>query len=70
VTITISLGVVGLLAFSLVLFLLVTWLIGAQGLFFDDTFGIGALFAIAFYAILWVIPSLIAWGIWATWFKT
>lgn len=58
-------------ACSCVLFLFVTWLAHSQGIFDGgDPFGIAFIFGLALYAALWATPSLLAWAVYATWFKT
>lgn len=69
-TIALSTGAVFLIVASAMLFIAVTVFCGYAGLFDGgDTYGIGALFTLAIYAILWAIPSLVAWGVWAMWFR-
>jgi len=68
-TITLSLPILILLGISVVLFIATTLLCFQQGLFDNDSYGIGAMFALLIYAILWAIPSVLAWAIWATWIK-
>lgn len=73
-TITLTLPFLLLAGFSLGLFIGVTILCHQQGLFDAGgggyLGGIDALFTIILYAILWAIPSLIAWAAWATWFRS
>lgn len=71
-TFTLTLGLVPLvlIGVSVILFGLATWACASQGLFEgSDTFGVGAMFTLVIYAVLWAIPSLIAWAVYATWFK-
>ena len=69
-TFTITLPFILLLAFSFVMFILATLLNWQQGLFEPASdYGVGGFFALTIYAILWVIPSLAAWAIYATWWK-
>jgi hypothetical protein len=71
-TITLSLPFLLLAGFSLLLFIGVTILGHYQGMFDGgDGYagGLGGLFLIILYAILWAGPSLLAWAIWATWWK-
>lgn len=71
-TMTITLPLMLLAGFSALLFLVVTVLCHRRG-FFDSCSGVGAgfagLFLVVTYAILWAVPSLLAWAVWATWFK-
>lgn len=70
-TFTITLPLILLLAFSFVMFILATLLNWQQGLFEPASdYGFGGLFAAMIYAILWAIPSLLAWAIYATWGRT
>jgi hypothetical protein len=69
-TFTISLAAVLLLAFSALCFIGTTVFIrrmGGHG--GSDTYGIGALFDMLIYLALWVVPSLLAWAVWATWLR-
>jgi hypothetical protein len=56
-------------ACSLVLFIAVTVLAHQQGLFDGDSLGVGAMFALTFYLLFWLAPTLLAWAVWATWWK-
>lgn len=71
-TLTLPLPLLLLLGFSGLLFLVVTALCHRRGLF-DSCGGLGDVFAGLFlivnYAIFWAVPSLLAWAVWATWFK-
>jgi hypothetical protein len=72
VTFTIHLGPALLIAFSVVLFLLVTWFCHREGLTGRDSggsMGIGGLFAAFLYAIFWLAPSLAALAAWALWLR-
>lgn len=59
-----------LLLLSVALLIAATVICYWAGFFDNDTFDIGSLFAFVVYLLVWVIPSLIAWGVWATWFAT
>lgn len=72
-TLTLSLPVLALIALSLALFVGVTILAHSQGLFDGGggslLGGINALFTVALYAVFWAAPSLLAWAVWATWWR-
>jgi hypothetical protein len=38
------------------------------GLFDGDSLGVGSLFAFVVYLLVWVIPSLVSWLVYITWF--
>lgn len=72
-TITVSAGVLFVLGVALVMTGLVTWVCKAGGLF-EKTGGdylsdIDWFLSVALYIIGVGIPTLLAWAIWATWFK-
>lgn len=70
ITIALPTGLAIIIAVSVVLFILVTFLCGLSGLFDGhDSMGIGALMIVIFYSALWLVPSLLAWAVWATWWK-
>lgn len=58
-----------LFGFSLFLFTLVTIWLWQMSMFDDDSLGIGGMFCMIFYSALWACPTLLAWAIYATWFK-
>ncbi|MFN3303053.1 MAG: hypothetical protein ACK44A_04960 [Roseateles sp.] len=71
-TLTLSLPVLILLGISLALFIATTYLCHSQGMFDGGggyAGGLDGLFTVILYAIFWAIPSLIAWAVWATWFR-
>ena len=72
-TLTLSLSVLVLIGISLSLFVGVTILAHSQGMFDRGgggyLGGINALFTIILYAVFWAVPSLLAWAIWATWWR-
>ena len=71
-TLTLSLPFLLLAGFSLGLFIGVTILCHTQGLFEGGGVylaGIDSLFTLILYAVLWAVPSLGAWAVWATWFR-
>jgi hypothetical protein len=64
---TIHIGPLLLASFSLGLFLFVTWFCHREGMIGRDSggsMGIGGLFAVALYAIVWAIPTLAAIAVW------
>ena len=70
-TFTIPLSLMGIAAFSAFLFIAVTIICWRNGMFDGGggyAGGLDALFTIIAYAILWAIPSLAAWAVYATWF--
>lgn len=72
-TITFTLPFLLLAGFSLALFIGVTILAHSQGMFDGSgggyLGGIDALFTIILYAVFWAVPSLLAWAVWATWWR-
>lgn len=69
-SITIPLPILLLISGALVLFLIALWLCWSQGMFDEgDSYGIGCVFSIAVMALVFAIPSLTGWAIYATWFK-
>ena len=72
-TLTLSLPVLVLLGISFALFIGVTILAHSQGMLDGGgggyLGGIDALFTIILYAVFWAVPSLLAWAIWATWWR-
>jgi hypothetical protein len=67
VNLTIHIGPLSLASFSLGLFLFVTWFCHREGMIGRDSggsMGIGGLFAVAVYAIVWACPSLVAVIVW------
>lgn len=72
-TLTISLPVLALIVISLVLFVGVTILAHSQGMFDGGggslAGGVNALFTVTLYAVFWAAPSLLAWAVWATWWR-
>ena len=71
VTIPLSLMVIG--GLSALLFIAVTVFAWHAGLFDDAggyAGGLEAFFITILYAVLWAIPSLAGWAIYATWFAT
>ena len=70
-TLTLSLPVLVLLGISFALFIGVTILAHSQGMLDGGGYlgGIDALFTIILYAVFWAVPSLLAWAIWATWWR-
>ena len=72
-TLTLSLPVLILIGISFAMFIGVTILAHSQGMFDGGgggyLGGIDALFTIILYAVFWVVPSLLAWAIWATWWR-
>ena len=72
-TLTLSLPVLILIGISLALFVGVTILAHSQGMFDGGgggyLGGIDALFTIILYVVFWAVPSLLAWAIWATWWR-
>lgn len=55
---------------SAITFIVLTVVLFREGVFDgSDLFGLNVLFATLTYAVLWLIPSLLAWAIWATWFN-
>ncbi|MGE0745279.1 MAG: hypothetical protein AB7K86_08530 [Rhodospirillales bacterium] len=69
VTFAISWAALSLIGLSAALFIGVTVLCRRAGFFEADNYGIGALFALGAYSVLWAIPTLIAWAVWATWLR-
>lgn len=70
-TIAISTSVLALVVVSLLFLLFVTAFCWRAGLFDGpDPYGIGWLFGFMFYVCGWVVPSLVAWAAWATWFRS
>lgn len=73
-TLTISLPVLILLGLSLALFVGATILAHSQGMFDAGgggyLGGIDAMFTMILYTLLWALPSLLAWAVWATWWRT
>lgn len=72
-TVTVSVGILFVLGVALVMTGLVTWACKAWGLF-ENTGGnylpdTGWFFSVALYIIGVGIPTLLAWAVWATWFK-
>ena len=71
-TVTLTLPFLMLAGFSLALFIGVTIFCHFQGLFDNGggyLGGIDALFTIIVYSMFWAVPSLMAWAVWATWFR-
>lgn len=68
-TVTLSLPFLLGICLSVALFAGVTVLAWTQGLFEDAPYGVGGMFALMLYAILWALPSLAGWAIYATWFS-
>jgi len=72
-TLTISLPVLILIGVCLALFIGVTLLAHSQGLFDKGgggyLGGIDSLFTMILYTLLWAVPSLLIWAIWATWWR-
>lgn len=68
-TIFLPIPVLILLGISFVLFLGATLVCRWQRFFEQDDLGLGAAFAMLVYAILWALPSVLLWAIWATWIK-
>lgn len=72
-TITLTLPFLLLAGFSLLLFIAVTFLAHQQGMFDGGggyAGGLDGLFLMMLYALLWAAPSLLAWAVWATWWRT
>lgn len=70
-TFSISLAVLVGLAFSAVLFIIATVICWRQGLFDGGggyAGGLDAVFIIFMYVIFWILPSILTWAIYATWF--
>lgn len=58
------------IGFSVLMFALVTLFCYKTGSFDgSDTLGIGAVFTWLFYLAFWIVPSLVAWAAWATWWR-
>lgn len=69
-SITMNVWHLGLIFFSVILFIAAGLLCKSQGLFDGpDTYGIGGFFIVGIFAIFWGMPSVLAWAIWATWIK-
>ena len=69
-TITISLTTLLLSSGALTLFLIALWLCWREGLFDGSySYGIACVFVIAIMSIVFAIPSLAGWTLYATWFK-
>lgn len=71
-TLTLSLPLLMLVGFSLLLFISVTIFCHSQGMFDGGggyLGGIDALFTLIVYGMFWAVPSLMAWAVWATWFR-
>jgi hypothetical protein len=66
-TLTISVGLLAVIAASVLLFALVTLFCWRTGMFDDDGLGIGALFTALFYLCCWVVPSLVIALVWSLW---
>lgn len=71
-TLTISLPVLIGLSLCLLLFIAVTVLAHSEGMFDDPggyLAGLNGAFLVLLYAILWALPSLAGWAIYATWWR-
>jgi ABC-type dipeptide/oligopeptide/nickel transport system permease subunit len=73
-TFTIPLSLFVIVSLSALLFFAVTVFAWHSGLFDGGSSGyaggMDGLFLIILYAVLWAIPSLAGWAIYATWFAT
>jgi hypothetical protein len=70
ITLTFTLSAAVVVGFSILCLLLVTGFCFIAGLFDGpDPYGIAWMFGLIFYACGWVVPSLVAWAVWATWFR-
>ena len=69
-TFTIAMPALWIILTSAALFIGVTALTIWQGMWDGgDPYGVGAMFICFIYMVLWALPSLIIWAVWATWFK-
>ena len=71
-TITLSAGALVVIAIAVILFVVVTVVCHQAGMFDGGSGylgGLDSLFVIIAYAVLWAVPSLLAWAAWATWFR-
>lgn len=71
-TLTFSITLSGALVIGFSVFLLIatTGFCLIAGLFDgDDPWGVAWIFTLIIYGICWAMPSLIAWAVWATWFR-
>lgn len=71
-TVTLTMPFLLLAGLSLLLFIGATILAHQQGLFDGGggyAGGLDAVFIVILYAVFWAIPSLLAWAVWATWWK-
>lgn len=68
-TVTLSIPVIVMLSISAALFICVVLMNrdSSSGGNFPD---IGRFFALVTYLIFWLLPSLLMWSVWATWFRT
>lgn len=68
--ISLSIATIIMLCVSIILFLAVSIFAYTQGMFDGGgDYNLAPIFIATFYAIGWVIPSLLMWAIYATWFK-
>lgn len=71
-TITLPLPLLLLAGLSLLLFINATILAHKNGMFDGGggyAGGVEAIFLVALYLIFWALPSLLAWAVWATWWR-
>lgn len=70
--ITLTIPFLLLSCFSMLLFICVTIFCYWQGMFDGGggyAGGLDGLFIVIAYAVLWVVPTLLAWAVWATWWR-
>lgn len=58
-----------LIGLSTALLFATTFFVVKNRLNHKDQFGFGLMLTIILYAVFWVIPSILAWAIYATWWK-
>lgn len=69
-TVTLSAAALFALAGSAALFVIATIICAREKLFSaNDSYEIGALFGLCVYALVWLVPSLLSWAVWATWWR-
>lgn len=70
-TLSISAGALFVVGLSVALFVAVSVFCRWHRMFdeWSDPMNFMALFVLLAYAVLWAVPSLVAWAVWATWFR-
>jgi hypothetical protein len=70
ITLTFTVSAAMVVGFSVLCLVLVTAFCVVAGLFNGpDPYRIGWVFGLIVYVCGWVVPSLVAWAVWATWFR-